>query len=268
MGEKMIKSEKYLEFDLNDKKLFIVKDHATALITWKKAYDTGLIGKNRLLFHIDQHNDFLFNEKNRSKSERILEMNDEDLIDFVINNLHPNNDEFIVNAMISGLIKDGISIHYKHGTNFGDFVNGDCSTTNKTRFMCNEIEHNFYLDETEDIGNIFGEQCLIGDKYIHKDVNELFKTNDDLILDIDLDYFTYSNHNIYPKHPKDIKRQITSNSFQEIYDKSKIISIALEPIFCGGNDNCLEILSILNQHWFIPENLDLFDDTKQFLENI
>jgi len=268
MNGKMIRSEKFLEFDLKNKKLFIVKDHATALITWKKAYDDGLIDKDGLLFHIDKHNDFCFDEKNRKKSERILEMKDKELIDFVINNLHPHNDEFIVNAMISGLIKDGISIHFNDGTDFGELVNGHYSTTKKMRFVCNEIEHNLYLYDTEDIANLYGYKCLIGDTHVHQDVNELFLNNENFILDIDLDFFTYSYNNTYSKHPNDIRRQITSDSFQKIYKKSKIISIALEPEICGGNENTLEILFILNQHWFKPENLDLFDETKKFLENI
>ncbi|MCD4743458.1 MAG: UPF0489 family protein [Desulfobacteraceae bacterium] len=268
MNGKLIRSEKFLEFDLENKKLFIVKDHATALITWKKACDDDLIDKDAILFHIDQHTDFYFDEKNRDKSKIILEMKDKELIDFVINDLCPNNDEFIVNAMISGLIKDGISIYFNEGTDYGELVSGNYSTTNKMRFVYNEIEHNFYLHDTEDIADVCGYNYLIGNTHVHQDINELFLKNDNFILDIDLDFFTYGRQFIYSKHPKDIKRQITSDSFQKIYNKSKIISIALEPKNCGGIKNCLEILSILNHHWFIPKNLDLFDETKRFLENI
>ena len=116
--------------------------------------------------------------------------------------------------------------------------------------------------------NLVGYQCLIGDSLIHQDVNGLFQKNENLILDIYLDFFTYSFNHIYPRHPKDIKKQITSNSFKEIFEKCKIISIALEPEVCGGIENCLDILSVLNQHWLMPNKLDIFDETKMFLEKL
>lgn len=269
MNVKKLRNENFLEFNFQEKKLYVMKDHATALITWKKAYYDGLINKNAILFHIDRHTDFCFDKKNQEKSEIILEMENEDFIDFVLNDLHPNNDEFIVNAMISGLIKDGISIDINDDADFGEIIERSYSTTKKSIFTHNGIEHNNYLYQTENISKLIGYQCLIGDTCIHQDVNQLFQKNDNFILDIDLDFFTYLNDNCtYSKHAEDIKRQITSNSFKEIVNKSKIISIALEPEMCGGDMHCLEILFVLNQHWLIPNNLDLFEETKTYLENL
>ena len=268
MNIKTPRNQKFLEFNFQQKTLYVVKDHATALITWKKAYDERLIDKNATLFHIDRHTDFCFGKKNQEKSEMILEMENEDFIDFFLNDLHPFNDEFIVNAMFSGLIKDGISISIDDGSDFGEFIDKNHSTTKKNTFTHNGIEHNNYLYQTEDISNLIGFQRLIGDTCIHQDVNELFKINNDLILDIDLDFFTYINNCTYSKHPEDIKKQITSDSFKQIFDKCKIISIALEPESCGGYLHCLDILFVLNQHWLIPNNLDLFEETKVFLHNL
>jgi len=248
----------YLEFEFDGKKLFIMKDHPTALLCWKKAFDNKLINKDATLFHIDKHTDFTFDEKNKGKSQKLLNFSEEEIRNFIKDDLVRGHAEFIVNAMFSGLIKDGISIHSDECSDFGTKIDGTYSTTEKRQFISDDgIEHNFYLYETQNLDYLIGYQSLIGDNCIHQDTDKLFNKTMDLILDIDLDFFTYQNGGTYPKHAEDIRTQIMSSSFSTILNKSKIITIALEPKFCGNEKNSIEILSILNEYLFKNKGLDL-----------
>jgi len=263
----MVKNLNYLEYEVNDKKLFIIKDHSVALLCWYKVFKNNLIQKNTTLFHIDKHPDFCYNDSLKEKSLKLLDMSEEEITRYILNELRNDNSEFIVDAMFSKLIKDGICISYNSCSYYGNSIDGSYSTTKKKQFISEEIEHNYYLEESQNISNIVGYQALIGDSCVHQDTDKLFKEANNLILDIDLDFFTYLNEINYAKNSLDIKNQITSESFKEIFSKSKVITIALEPECCGGIQQCLEILNVFNEELFKPNNLDIYKEIKQkFLE--
>jgi len=257
------KDLRFLEFDWNGKKLFIVTHHSIVLKCWKKAYKDNLISLNSILFHIDKHPDFYFDPKNKEKSIKLLSLSEEELDILIKKDLYFDNSEFIVNAMFSGLIKDGISIHFEDCNNcYGQLLNRDYSTTERYTFTEDKKEHNFYIYKTEDLTNLFGYQSLLDDSCIHQDTKSIFNITNSLILDIDLDFFTYVNEQIYPKNKRDIQNQILSRSFQNILGKAKIITIALEPNHCGKEIGSLEILELFNEHLFKPAGLDILKDVQ------
>lgn len=257
----------FIELTWLGKKIFIFEDHQTALLCWKKAYDEGIIQKNNTLLHIDKHTDFCFNVKLINESSNFLKLDFESAQKFVKNKLAKDSAEFIVTGMFANLIKDGISIHFDIGSDYGEFVKGNYSTTDKRFFKdSNGNEHNYYLYDTQNLEGLIGYQSLIGDSCIHQDVNDLFENSKTILLDIDLDFFTYSYDGSFPRHREDIKRQINSSSFQEILNKANVITIALEPNHCGNQEFCSEIFEIVVKHLF--KNQKLIDEVKdKFLKN-
>ncbi|MFZ3059857.1 MAG: UPF0489 family protein [Candidatus Methanoperedens sp.] len=257
----------YLDFDFNSKKWFFIIDHATALIAWKKAFNEEIIRRNTILFHLDEHTDFYFNKTNINKSKRILEMGDSELNDFVMKDLFIHNDEFIVNAMCSGLIKDGISFYFNDGYEYGELVEDTLFTPKKRRFVCDGIEHNFYLFKEKDIS-------LIDNISSYRELEELFGCSRDFILDIDLDFFTHINETglidkTVSRTSEDISRQINSDLFKKMFEMSKVITVALEPANCGGNEQCEKILySLMGDKFFEPKNLNLIDNVNKFLHDV
>ncbi len=250
----------YLEFDFNSKKWFFIIDHATALIAWKKAFNEGIIRRGATLFHLDEHTDFYFNKSNINKSKKILEMGDSELNDFIMKDLAIHNDEFIVNAMYSGLIKDGISFY------FDDYVPEYDDFPRKRKFICDGIEHNFYLFKEKDIS-------LIDNISSYREIELLFRYSRDFILDIDLDFFTDINEGLIDKTvsrtSKDISRQINSDLFKKMFEMSKVITIALEPANCGGNEQCEKILcSLMSDKFFEFKNFDLRAIVDKFLYDV
>lgn len=258
------KDLRFLEFGVNNKKLFIVKHHAVVIKCWKKALNDGIIRKNSNLFHIDKHPDFNFDIKNEKTSKILLRLNDVEVDNFIQKNLAFDNSEFIVNAMFSELIKDCVSIHFDHCNNcHGTFVKESYSTTNKYHFTENSLEHNFYVYETQNLLNLFGYQSLLSDSCIHQDTKTLFSNTSSLILDVDLDFFTYSYDGTYAKNKRDIIKQITSDSFNELLDKAKIITIALEPTYCGSDEDCLEILELFSEQVFRTKGIDILNKVRE-----
>ncbi|MFW6174123.1 MAG: hypothetical protein ACOC5T_10310, partial [Elusimicrobiota bacterium] len=81
-----------------------------------------------------------------------------------------------------------------------------------------------------------------------------------IVLDIDLDYFTYSIDGYYPRHPDDILKQLNSNFFERIFNKSKIVTIALEPECCGGPEYSKEIFKVLNEELLKSQSLNITED--------
>jgi len=258
-----IKDLSYIEFDVGLKKLFVVKHHTIIIKCLKKAYDEKLITKNSTLFHIDKHPDASFEGKNKPKSKEILNLEEKELNKFIQESLDHNNSEFIVPLMFSQLIKDTISIHYDSGDTYGTFVDETYGFTKRYYFSDGGVEHNFYVYETQDLSHLFGYQSLLSDTTIHQDTKKLFNDSESFILDIDLDYFTYQYDGAYAKNQKDIWNQINSDSFRRLIEKSSVILIALEPKFCGSNEDCLEILAVFQKLFESLFELDFLDIVKK-----
>jgi len=252
----------YCEFNIHDKKLYFIIDHSAALIAWRKAYDEGCISKDATLFHLDRHTDFCMNINNRNKSKKILGMTNSELNDFVMKELSTQNDEFIVNAMCSGLIKDGISFHWDEGSDYGDFIEECKFTPRKRKFMFDGIEHNFYLFEGKDIS-------LIDNILSYRELIKLCGCGRDFILDIDLDFFTKFIDKTISITPEEINIQINCKLFKKMIDMSKVITIALEPAHCGGNEQCEKIFdSLMNNDFFKIEEKSLSDVKDKFLYGV
>ena len=161
------------------------------------------------------------------------------------------------NAMFSTLIKDGISISSKNQCVFGEFEEGDLNrTTNKRTFESKSIKHNFYIDKSK---NISGLDYIISDLCKHQDTKSLFNNSKSLILDIDLDFFTYGRIVTFSRNPLNIKAQILSKPFQMLFEKSNIVTIALEPECCGGIAQCINILQVFDRFFFSPKGLNIVD---------
>jgi len=244
------KNIEYCEFNIYDKKLCFIIDHAAALIAWIKAFNEGIISRDATLFHLDKHTDFHMNSDNIKKSKTILGMDNLELNDFVTVELCDENDEFIVNAMWSGLIKDCISFHYEEGSYDGKFIEENQFAPPKIIFKCAGMDHNFYLFEGQDIS-------LIDNMLNYPDLKEICECGRDFILDIDLDFFTEITDKIISITPDEINKQVNCALFKKMFDMSKVITIALEPAHCGGNEQCEKIFDSLmsNDLFKIDEKL-------------
>jgi len=261
------KNLKFLEFDFGEKKLFIFKDHAVAIKCLKKAFNDKIIKKNNLLIHIDHHADLCSQEKNLEKSKKILEMHKKELDNF-IQNLFFNNSELIIPLFYSKLIDDCVSIHETLGSPDAKEIKEEFGGPSEhLLFNKDGLEHKFFKGGNS-IKEVFSSHHgVLGDKCMHKDIISLYNTKE-IILDIDLDFFTYFKDKTFAQNKRNIKDQINSISFQNLFNKAKIILIALEPKCCGGEEDCLEILKVFQEEIFNKFNLKVYNKVKEeFFKN-
>lgn len=235
----------FVESYINGKTIYFVEHHATILLCLKKAYDESLIKKNSLLIHIDKHEDIGVHKEHIEKSRQLLNLTEEELREFV-KNLHPDNSEFIINAKHSGLIKDTIAIIHKKDLTQPNYIEENPQETNRYEMNFGENNHKYYLEHTNSLTSLFLEKgSLFGDKNCHHDTRELYDSSESTILDIDLDFFTYEKDKLFTQDKDFLDKEFKSDSFKNLWNKSDIITIALEPSYCGSLNNSKIILSSL-----------------------
>lgn len=239
-----------VEIELSGRPLYIVRDHPTALLCWLNANRQGIIGQNCCLVHIDKHTDFTLSRTNQSVSQGLLKMSYADQRDFVSKKLHSDHSEFIVNGMSCELIQDGVSVSF----DFSGHMEGECLSLEIPRkglveyTDLNGLIHKFYILSSTNLSIIDSNIQSISPQTVLLDSTEL---KGDLILDIDLDYFTRRDrYNGAEKYVirNDIDKQLKSKNLERLFQDSKVITIALEPCFCGSMSNSLDILGLLEQH--------------------
>jgi hypothetical protein len=207
---------------------------------------------NALLFHIDYHPDFCLNDTKLIKEQNQIQINDEQkLKKFVKYRLNRQNIDFIVLSMYRGVVGDAISIHRRDNSLYGKFIRGNYQTTDRYEFKDNNgNSHAFYLGGPS-IQDLVGNYGLLTDCWKHKDVQKAFKDavrSRNIILDIDLDYFTYESPSgdSWAFNERHLKTIFQSDAFNYLLSNIDVISIALEPNCCGGNAECIAILRELN----------------------
>lgn len=261
-----MKDLSFLEYDFRRRKLYIVKDHSVALKCWKAAYDEKLIDLNSTLIHIDAHSDFSYLKKNKRKSRKLLSLNETQIDEFIQNDLRPDNSEFIINAMFSGLVSGAISIiNERVDDEEVTFVNRTETSVPYQTFTDSKEEHKNYIYESKSLSGLFGYKSLLTNDFKYKDIQQFYRESESVILDIDLDFFTYSIDGTYSRNPRDIIKQL--ETLEKLMDKSSIITIALEPSHCGSEESVIEIITVFDKVLFEPRGLSILKDIEVFIES-
>lgn len=241
----------YVSFQ-DGKKIYVFLNHRVAYLCWIDSVKKGIIKNGALLVHVDHHADFSLSSTDLiDKQERIGIQQEKKLRRFVKNKLSVLNYEFIVLSMYRGIIGDAISIDVMHDNVFGDYKKMTYETTNRTEFVDNAGRtHTFYLGGSS-INELVGYQGLLTDRYTHQDVQKVFNQNvreNNVILDIDLDFFTYQDNEgkTWAINERNLETTLNSEGFNYLFHNAAVVTIALEPFFCGNSTECLHILSGLN----------------------
>lgn len=249
LGKSLTQDRKDMDMIFFDgkKKTYLCLNHRAAYLCWLDANEKGFIKDNALLFHIDHHADFwLHGEKLIDEQEDIDD--EKELKEFVRTKLSVLNSEFIVLSMFRGVIGDVISISRKNDKIYGTLKKGGYDSTERSLFKDRKDNtHTFYLGG-HSILELAGYNGLLTDRHTHQDVQEVFDKSQNVILDIDLDFFTYKGDEgkSWAMNERHLEKLFSSEVFDLILRKSKVITIALEPSCCGGNAECVSILDKLN----------------------
>lgn len=207
--------------------------HRFSLLAW---YD-DLLRNNKpsAVITIDRHRDLVKPDNNKLK--QFLNFNNE----FELNNLTLNlpsykNDDFIVYALFNNFCSDILIISYEnyHEIELQNMIKSPFydKNSNAHQFICIPS-----LIELLNIKNTLTYKAFYENLINNKNVN--------IILDIDLDYFTYQSPDdgVFIRDKYDIENSLNliKPIFNEIIPKVTTISIARESNCCGGIVNAMNI---------------------------
>jgi len=201
------------------------------------------VKKGFFLVTIDQHNDLTKPSPKLIREITKLDFNNlPEIKKFAKTKLGKLNEDWIYSAMEAGLVTDVliISPRVPHDKQYTDY---------------NAIEHQIFSCCSPD--DLSGYNGILTDHYpkrnreLQKKIGFPKGNVTDIILDIDLDYFTYT-HNV--------KNYVMDrNNFIDIFNEDsliwwirhyvKAITIAKEHSCCGGAKNSRRILKALKRHF-------------------
>ncbi|MCJ7801468.1 MAG: UPF0489 family protein [Candidatus Marinimicrobia bacterium] len=210
--------------------LCIFNDHRYAFYFWNYIKNKNQYNCDLLTF--DWHQD-LFDPSPGLKEElsNIDLQKDDEVAYFSWARLNPNNDDHILSALYLDLFKD-IWVVCKQGEDSQEEVYKDFQGKNHTirKFKC-------YRDSIERLKIV---------------------SIDNVIMDIDVDYFTIENNTSNDRQHFTYEKRnyveeiflLKSDLIEWILPKLAGITIALEPDCTGGISKSYEYLSILESLWF------------------
>lgn len=235
----MVTADKKLE----KKPVFVFENHRMSFYFWCKARKEFGISDSFFVVTMDHHND-LFPLLPEKKAEvQTLDLNDLVKVkNFAENRLKKLNDDYIFAAMEAGLIGD-ILILSPELPDIEEYT--DSRSVKHKLFYC------FWP------GDLSGSRGLLTDNIPERN-RELITSigydtngNPNIVLDIDLDFFTYFYcNNTYIIDEDNFKDIFSDDSLiWWVYDKARLITIAEEPWTCGSAQNSQRILKLLKKHF-------------------
>jgi hypothetical protein len=215
----------------------VVQDHRFAFFYWLKWKNGfGFEAPSPILISFDWHEDLAWPEESECEELNALNTNDyKSIATFCWEKLHSQNDGHILSAAYLDLIGDIYVLRKQDRLSTFDFydVNGKAHVV----------------------------RCYSS---IDKLLTEIKQVNDTKVFfDIDLDYFTESTEpsgggehlQLVPDEDIITMLNPASDLFIWMFKRLAGITIATEPLFCGGLVNSNHLLSVVNDALFYPQLL-------------
>lgn len=215
-----------------DKGIFVSRDHNWAFATWEMSKLFGET-ENATLIHVDSHLDDIWDG---ILVEGLNEIKNQKDVYSVTEKLKIEN--FIWAGFATNAIDNIIYVTRKNNRfqahNPFDFTTWDFSDVEleKVKML---LEHKEYTgDRLESIEELMQSLDNKLSKYIK---------GKPVILDLDLDYFNLSNNLFEPELIDDDVIRKKLRQLKDLYEWD-LITVALSPIYCGGDDECWHIYEI------------------------
>ncbi|MGG0287193.1 UPF0489 family protein [Peribacillus butanolivorans] len=215
-----------------DKKIFISSEHNWSFAAWELHKREGLIRPNATLIHVDAHLDDIWDGL---EVEGLHDIKTEEDVFEVTEKLKIEN--FIWPAVGTGTIDKVIYVSQQdYGDDPFDFEEWDFSYP-QLKPVKDILDNNKY------IGLRYWNLEEFFTKKDSEEVNVLTE-NKDIILDLDLDYFNINENNLVQDNLMEEQKIIENlTTLRDLYPWS-LITVAISPFYCGGDDNALYLLGL------------------------
>jgi len=225
---------------------YLFFNHDEALLCW---YYEKIHNKNGSYFlvTIDRHLDLTeLNDESIECLSNFLQSEKADIFTLrkiIETKFRNTNSNFIYGAMELGVVQDVLIISPEDSDLKKDIYE-DKQGIKHIIYYTNSIVNLWFPKGRGLLNNGFPEN----NKKIQKNIE-----SSNLIVDIDLDYFTYYKDEKTHILSLDNFDHIFSNkgfdSIYHLFNKAKVITMALEPNYCGGIKNCSKILQLLTNRF-------------------
>lgn len=215
-----------------EKNIFISCEHNWAFAAWELHNRAGKLKPNAILIHVDAHLD---SNWDGLTVEGLHDMkNSQDLFN-VTEKLKIDN--FIWPAVGTGTLDKVIYVsQQKYGDEPFDFEGRDF-----------DFPHLRPVKDILDAGKYIGLRYWNIEEFIDDKDSDEVKTltkNKELILDLDLDYFNGNKREIRSDNLMDEQKIIDNlTTLRDLYPWG-LITVALSPYYCGGEDNAKYLLDL------------------------
>ncbi|MED4885424.1 hypothetical protein [Bacillus smithii] len=217
-----------------EKRIFISRDHQWAFAAWELAKMYEAIKPNSTLIHVDAHLDDVWDG---IEVEGLLSIQTIEDIYKVTANEQMKIDNFIWAGFATDAIQNVIYVARQKIDDHDPFDLSDWDFNSlHLESVKDLIKKKKYdgirIDYVEEFRELYDKGLL-----------DTFIKDKDLILDIDLDYFNLSNDLLQPEL-MDTERIISTLKYlRDLFDWS-LITVALSPLYCGGDNECWQIYEI------------------------
>ncbi len=252
-----------------NKEIYLMVNHKWAFVVWEIGKLHKTINENALLVHVDSHLDDVpeLVEDGRyfvAKSEQnFMELGEYKRSEEDVENHNTNYelrmDNFVIPAFLRDTIKDIIYVSDQdlEEIRVEDFYHAASGTSNhydNKSGNTNEYTLKKCYEKIQDKGKTI-QRFFTVEEYLN--AVESLPIEQSKILDLDLDYFNDSNNIFEPNLKSDVVIRDNLIQLKEHCDWD-IITVALSPLYCGGEEECLHILNIF---------LEVFElDTRDFMD--
>ena len=264
-----------------DRYLFLNYEHDAALLNWFKEKRRLELDQS-FLITIDAHIDLSFLEEKviaRLKKYRdsFASLTEEQLIEFISSQFHPHSVSFIVAAMELGIVGDVLIISPNHNR----VSWRDDKEISHRRLRCLKTKFKIYKDSSGSDHKVYFIPYMYhlggGNKGIMTDIVDEKKRklrdqilNSNLIIDIDFDYCTYTrDFKTFVISGNNFKWEFKNEIFVDLLvNHADVISMALEPVYCGNDNNIKKISGYFGYLFQYCEILDEPDRLRHAVSQI
>ncbi len=226
----------------NAVKYFEFEYHRYSLAAWR---DDSLRNAAAPSFAItiDRHRDFLLADKERLEKFAAFR-GDKEFIDNINSIPAAANNDFITYALYHNYCSDVLVVAYEY---YHDIEKKNMIAPHKPFYDRAGAAHSILCINS--LNDVFTPGCDFEKASVYSDFKDKLSGARSVILDIDLDYFTYQSPDdgIYLRSEEDISRIFAAvkPSFSAVINKVTTIAVARESVCCGGEDNALKIRGAL-----------------------
>ncbi len=226
----------------NAVKYFEFEYHRYSLAAWR---DDALrnAGAPSFAITIDRHRDFLSVDKERLEKFAAFS-GDKEFIERVNSIPAAANNDFITYALYHNYCSDVLVIAYEY---YHDIEKKSMIAPHEPFYDRAGAAHSLLCMNS--LNDTFTPGCDFEKASVYSDFKDKLSAARSIILDIDLDYFSYQSPDdgIYRRCEDDISKIFAAvkPSFAAIIDKVTTIAVARESVCCGGEDNAFKIREML-----------------------